>query len=94
MERDGGAASLPEVDIHDWPTAARGHDHRHAPGPLPTQDEAKWQLDFLGRWKAKKYFIYSEGAIELDCYPLLHPEGRFSKEQIRRIQSGQPESMR
>ena len=27
----------------------------------------------------------SEGAIELDGYPLLHPEGRFSKEQIRRI---------
>jgi hypothetical protein len=41
--------------------------------------------DFLGRWKAKKYFIYGEGAIELDGYLLLHPEGRLSKEQIRRI---------
>ena len=58
-------------------------DMRH--GPLPTQDEAKWQLDFLARWKAKKYFIYSEGAIELDGYPVLNPEGRFSGEQIRRI---------
>jgi hypothetical protein len=42
----------------------------------PHRDEPKWRLDFLGRWKAKKYFIYSEGAIELDSYPLLHPEGR------------------
>ena len=58
-------------------------DMRH--GPLPAQDEAKWQLDFLARWKAKKYFIYSEGAIELDGYPVLNPEGRFSEEQIRRV---------
>ena len=52
---------------------------------LCTQDEAKWQLYFLRRRRAKKYFIYSEGAIELDGYPVLNPEGRFSKEQIRRI---------
>ena len=37
------------------------------------------------RWKTKKYFIYSEGAIELDGYPSLNPEGRFSEEQIWRI---------
>jgi len=43
-------------------------------GRLPTQDEAKWQLDFLARWKAKKCFIYSEGAIELDGYPVLNPK--------------------
>ena len=41
--------------------------------------------DFLGSWKAKKYFTYSEGAIDLDGYPLRHPEGRLSKEQIRQI---------
>jgi len=34
VERDGGAASLPEVDIHDWPAVAyRDHDDRHASGP-------------------------------------------------------------
>jgi hypothetical protein len=54
-------------------------------GPLPIQDGAKWQLDFLASWKAKKYFIDSEGAIELDGSPVLNPEGRFSEEQIRRI---------
>jgi hypothetical protein len=88
VERDGGAASLPVVDIHDWPTVAYcGHDDRHASGPLPTQDEAKWQLDFLARWKANKYFIYSEDAIELDGYPVLNTEGRLSKEQIRRTKT-------
>ena len=51
----------------------------------PRPYEARWQLDFLARWKTKKYFIYTEGAIELDGYPVLNPEGRFSKEQIRRI---------
>jgi hypothetical protein len=54
-------------------------------GPLPKQDEAKWRLDFLVRWRAKEYFIYNDGTIELDGYPVLNPEGRFSKEQIRRI---------
>ena len=42
-------------------------------------------LDFLARWKAKKYFIYSEGAIELDGDPVLNPDGRFSEKLIRRI---------
>ena len=45
----------------------------------------KRQLDLSARWKANQYFIYSEGAIELDGYPVLNPEGRFSKERIRRI---------
>jgi hypothetical protein len=57
-------------------------DMRH--GTLPTQVEANWQLDFLARWNAK-HSIYSEGAIELDGYPVLSPEGGFSEEQIRRI---------
>jgi hypothetical protein len=64
------------------PTAATMIDMRH--GTLPTQVEANWQLDFLARWKAK-HSIYSEGAIELDGYPVLSPEGGFSEEQIRRI---------
>jgi hypothetical protein len=53
----------------------------------PRPCKAKWQLDFLARWKAKKYFIYSQGAIELDGYSVLKPEGRFSGEQIRRTKT-------
>jgi hexosaminidase len=86
VEGDGIVAALPEVQIHDWPTVAyRGTMIDMSHGPLPTEDEVKRQIDFLARWKANQYYIYSEGAIELDGYPLLNPEGRFSKEQIWRI---------
>ena len=86
VDGDSGGAALPEVQIHDWPSLAyRGTMIDMSHGPLPTEDEVKRQIDFLARWKANQYYIYSEGAIELDGYPLLNPEGRFSKEQIRRI---------
>lgn len=86
VEGDRGGAVLPEVEIHDWPAVAyRGTMIDMSHGPLPTEDEVKRQIDFLARWKANQYYIYSEGAIELDGYPLLNPEGRFSKQQIRRI---------
>jgi hexosaminidase len=86
VESDGSGATLPEVAIHDWPSFAyRGTMIDMSHGPLPTEDEVKHQIDFLARWKANQYYIYSEGAIELDRYPLLNPEGRFAKEQIRRI---------
>ena len=86
VEGDGAGVELPEVQIHDWPSLAyRGTMIDMSHGPLPTEDEVKRQIDFLARWKANQYYIYSEGAIELDGYPLLNPEGRFSKEQIRRI---------
>lgn len=82
-ERDG---VLPEVAIHDWPSLAyRGTMVDMSHGPLPTEEEVQRQMDFLARWKANQYYLYSEGAIELDGYPLLNPEGRFSKEQVRRI---------
>jgi hexosaminidase len=86
VESDGGGAALPEVQIHDWPSLAyRGTMIDMSHGPLPTENEVKRQIDFLARWKANQYYIYSEGAIELDGYSLLNPEGRFSKDQIRRI---------
>jgi hypothetical protein len=86
VEGDACGAVLPEVEIHDWPSVAyRGTMIDMSHGPLPTEDEVKQQIDFLARWKANQYYLYSEGAIELEGYPLLNPEGRFSKEQIRRI---------
>jgi len=86
VEGDGGDTALPEVQIHDWPTLAyRGTMIDMSHGPLPTENEVRRQIDFLACWKANQYYIYSEGAIELDGYPLLNPEGRFSKDQIRRI---------
>jgi hexosaminidase len=54
-------------------------------GPLPTEAEIKRQLDFLARWKGNQYYLYGEAAIELDGYPLLNPEGRLTKDEVRRI---------
>lgn len=80
------SASLPEVEIHDWPAFAyRGTMVDMSHGPLPTEDEVKRQLDFLARWKANQYYFYSEASIELDGYPLLNRQGRFSQQAVRRI---------
>jgi hexosaminidase len=79
IEGDGPAASLPEVEIRDWPQfAGRGTMVDTSHGPLPTVDEIERQI-------ANQYYLYSEASIELDGYPLLNPEGRYSKEEIRRI---------
>src|SRR5690348_9409412 len=86
VEGEGEQASLPEVEIHDWPSLAyRGTMVDMSHGPLPTEDEVKRQLDFLARWKANHYYFYSEASIELDGYPLLNPGGRFSQDEVRRI---------
>ena len=86
VEGEGVTASLPEAEIQDWPTLAyRGTMVDTSHGPLPTEAEIKRQIDFLARWKANQYYFYTEASIELDGYPLLNPEGRYSKEEVRRI---------
>jgi len=86
IEGDAADAVLPEVEIHDWPSLAyRGTMVDMSHGPLPTEAEIKRQLDFLSRWKANQYYLYSEASIELEGYPLLNPEGRLSKDEVRRI---------
>ncbi len=86
IEGSGEAASLPSVEIHDWPALAyRGTMVDMSHGPLPTEDEVKRQLDFLARWKANQYYLYSEASIQLTDDPLLNPEGRFTKDEVRRI---------
>jgi hexosaminidase len=86
LQGDGAAAYLPEVDIRDWPQFAyRGTMIDASHGPLPAEEEIKRQIDLLARYKANQYYLYSEASIELDGYPLLNPEGRYSKAQIRRL---------
>jgi len=86
VEGQGAQASLPEVEIHDWPLIAyRGPMVDLSHGALPTEAEIERQLDFLARWKANQYYFYNEASVELDGYPLLNPEGRFSKAEVRRI---------
>ena len=86
IEGSAAEAALPEVEIHDWPSLAyRGTMVDMSHGPLPTESEIKRHLDFLARWKANQYYLYSEASIELQGYPLLNPEGRLSKDEVRRI---------
>ncbi len=86
IEGSGPDASLPEVEIDDWPSLAyRGVMYDLSHGPLPTEDEIKRQIDFLARWKGNQYYFYSELSIEMKGYPLINPGGRYSQDQVRRI---------
>jgi hexosaminidase len=86
VEGSGVDASLPAVEIRDWPMLPyRGIMVDTSHGPLPTESEIKRQLDFMARWKLNQYYFYSEASIELRGYPLLSPEARYSQEQVRRI---------
>lgn len=86
IEGNAAEASLPEVEVRDWPSLAyRGTMIDISHGPLPKEEEIKRQLDFLARWKSNQYYLYSEDSIELRGYPLLNPEGRLTQDEVRRI---------
>ena len=90
VEGTGREAALPEAEVHDWPLYAyRAVMMDLSEGGLPTEKEVQRQLDFLARWKANQYFLYSEGSIELQGYSLMNPgDARFSQEQVRQQQQG------
>jgi hexosaminidase len=86
VEGSGEKAVLPEVEIEDWPSLVyRGFmmDMSHA--QLPRVEEIKQQIDFLSRWKINQYLFYSEASIELDGYPLLMVDARFTKKQVKEV---------
>ncbi len=86
VEGEGAGAVLPDVTIHDWPSMAyRGTMVDISHGPLPREQEMERQLDFLARWKANQYYLYTEDSIELTGYPLLDAGARLSQEEVRRI---------
>jgi hypothetical protein len=78
--------SLPVATIEDWPALAfRGLMMDMSHTQLPRLDELKRQIDFLALWKANQYYFYSEATIALDGYPILPPDARFTKSQIREL---------
>lgn len=86
IENTGGNAIIPEADIEDWSSLAyRGFmmdmSHLH----FPKIEEIKNQIDFLARWKINQYYFYSEASIELNGYPLLMADARFTKGQVKEI---------
>lgn len=86
VEESAGEKFLPEVEIRDWPSLAyRGFMMDTSHGPLPTEDEIKRQLDFLARWKANQYYLYSEANIALRGYSLINLGARYTEPQIRQI---------
>ncbi len=86
IEGSGGQAVLPECEVMDWPSMAyRGFMMDMSHTQLPCVEEIKRQLDFLSGWKANQYFFYSEASIELEGFPLLMANARFTREQVREI---------
>lgn len=86
VEGQGAEAAIPVVEIHDWPSMAfRGTMVDISHGPLPTEKEVERELDFLARWKANQYYLYTENSIELTGYPLLNPGAQLMQDEVRRI---------
>ena len=86
VEGRGAEAALPEAEIRDWPSLPyRGTmmDLSHA--QLPTVAEIKRQIDFLARWKANHYVFYSEASIELEGFPTLMSEARYTQDEVREV---------
>jgi hexosaminidase len=77
---------LPEVTIRDWPLLAyRGFMMDMSHSQLPTFAEIRHQIDLLASWKINQYYFYSEATLSLDGFPLLPPEGRYTKEEVAGI---------
>ena len=86
IEGSGSTAVIPEVEIEDWPSLAyRGFMMDMSHMQFPQVEEIKRQINFLARWKTNQYYFYSEASIELEGYPLLMANARYTKDQIRDI---------
>jgi hypothetical protein len=86
LKTGGDGAQLPVVRVDDWPAMRlRGYMLDLSHGPFPKFDELKRQIEFLAQWKANQFYLYSETNIELDGYPLLSPQARLSKAQVREL---------
>jgi hypothetical protein len=82
----GGSYYFPEAEISDWPSMTyRGFMMDMSHMQLPIVEEIKRQIDFLAMWKGNQYYFYSEGSIEMDGFPLLMKNARFTKEEVREI---------
>ncbi len=86
IEGSGSKSVIPAVEIEDWPSLAyRGFMMDMSHMQFPKVEEIKNQIDFLARWKTNQYFFYSEASIELEGYPLLMANARYTKQQIKDI---------
>jgi hypothetical protein len=86
VEGSGENAVLPAVEIRDWPALPyRGFMMDLSHGQLLRVAEIERQIDLLARFKGNQYYFYSEAVIELDGYGLVNPDGRYTRDEVRRI---------
>ncbi len=86
VEGTDGEAVLPSAEVRDWPSLPyRGFMMDLSHGQRLRVEEIERQIDLLARFKANQYYFYSEGSVELEGYPLMNPDGRYSQEELRRI---------
>lgn len=86
LSQENGSLTAPFVTIQDWPQLRlRGFMLDLSHGPFPKFEELKRQIDFLARWKANQFYLYSETNIELDGFPLLSQRARLTKAQVRAL---------
>ena len=86
IEGRGITAAIRVSDVHDWPSLPyRGLMMDMSHMQLPKVEEIKKQLDFLALWKTNQYLFYSEGSIELEGYPLLMANARYTQAQVKDI---------
>ncbi len=86
VEGSGSQASIPAVEIRDWPVLAyRGFMMDLGHGQLLRVSEIERQIDHLARFKANQYYFYSEATIELAGYGLVNPHGRYTRDEVRHI---------
>ena len=85
-EGTGTQAFLPSVEVRDCPSLPyRGFMMDVSHGQRLRLEEIERQIDALARFKGNQYYFYSEASVELDGYPLVNPDGRYSQEEMRRI---------
>ena len=86
VEGSGPQAALPASAISDWPALPyRGFMMDLSHGQLLRVSEIERQLDLLARFKANQYYFYSEASIEFEGYELVNPDGRYTRDEVRRI---------
>lgn len=86
IEGTGQSATVPLVEINDWPSLPyRGLMMDTSHGGVPTLAEAERQIDELSRWKANQYFFYVETNLRLKGYPLLQQDSDWTSDDIRKV---------
>ncbi len=84
---DGTAASIPAVEIIDWPAMRwRAVSDDVSRGPVPTFDYIKRQLRTFAAFKLNMHSFYMEQTFQSDSHPLIGPAGgSLTPDELREL---------